>query len=138
MRPSYNPKRPFEENNVSIPKSNDEIQKPITQLWHLNGDCPTKKEDVLRASSIKSFGKKTHRTILEPPRSVEPDLDKQGGGRQLLSNRLNFVGVTRLGVLALVHTVPSEVVIHEWSINEFSATISLCMDGDDSISFNIL
>ncbi|KAF5952686.1 hypothetical protein HYC85_010630 [Camellia sinensis] len=77
MRPSCNPKRLFEENNVSIPKSNEGILKPITQLWNLNGDCPTKKEDVLRASSIKGFGKKKHKTIPEPPRSAEPDLDKK-------------------------------------------------------------
>ncbi|KAF5952684.1 hypothetical protein HYC85_010628 [Camellia sinensis] len=64
MRPSYYPKRLFEENNVSIPNSNEGIVKPFTQLWYLNGDCPeatipirTKMADVLRASSIKGFGK---------------------------------------------------------------------------------
>ncbi|KAL7204609.1 hypothetical protein ACSBR2_017647 [Camellia fascicularis] len=89
MRPSYYPKGLFEENNMSIPKSNQGILKLVTQLWHLNGDCleatipiRTKKEDVLRASSIKSFGKKKHRTILEPLRSAERGLDKQGGGGQ--------------------------------------------------------
>ncbi|KAL8204407.1 hypothetical protein R6Q57_010030 [Mikania cordata] len=40
--------------------------KSFTQLWHSNGKCPkgtiairrTKKEDMLRASSLKSYGRK--------------------------------------------------------------------------------
>ncbi|KAL3507407.1 hypothetical protein ACH5RR_032789 [Cinchona calisaya] len=57
MRPNNYPESAFVEAN----------NKPITQLWQLNGRCPTgtipirrtKKEDVLRAISIKSnIGKK--------------------------------------------------------------------------------
>lgn len=44
--------------------------KAITQVWHKSGVCPdntvpirrTKKEDILRAKSTESFGKKTHRS----------------------------------------------------------------------------
>ena len=59
---------------------------PITQLWHTNGRCPedtipvrrTKEEDVLRASSVKRYGRKKHRAIPKP-RSAEPDLINQSG-----------------------------------------------------------
>ncbi|KAL7204290.1 hypothetical protein ACSBR2_017373 [Camellia fascicularis] len=74
MRPSYHLEGLFGEKNESIPKSNEGISKSITQLWHLNGRCPegtipirrTKKKEILKASSIKSFGKKQHGTIPEP------------------------------------------------------------------------
>jgi hypothetical protein len=58
MRPSYHPEG----------LSNDSSTAPhsITQTWRKNGKCPTntipirrtREEDVLRASSIKRFGKK--------------------------------------------------------------------------------
>ncbi|GMP42078.1 hypothetical protein CsSME_00011941 [Camellia sinensis var. sinensis] len=81
MRPSYHPKGLFEENKESIPKSNKGISKSITKLWHLNGRCPegtisitrTKKKEILRASFIKSFGKKQHRTIPEPTMFTQPE-----------------------------------------------------------------
>ncbi|KAI8026997.1 hypothetical protein LOK49_LG02G01196 [Camellia lanceoleosa] len=69
MRPSYHP------------ESNEGISKSITQLWHLNGRCPegtipirrTKKKEILRASSIKSFGRKQHGTIPEPTMPTKPE-----------------------------------------------------------------
>ncbi|KAL0436752.1 UNVERIFIED_CONTAM: hypothetical protein Sradi_0383100 [Sesamum radiatum] len=82
MRPSYHPEGLFDENKISAkPK---ERTNPITQLWHMNGKCPedtipirrTKKEDVLRASSVKRYGKKKHRSIPKP-RSADPDLINQ-------------------------------------------------------------
>jgi hypothetical protein len=44
------------------------------RVWHLNGRCPEgtvpirriKEEDVLRASSVESFGKKNHPSIPKP------------------------------------------------------------------------
>ncbi|KAF5939264.1 hypothetical protein HYC85_023523 [Camellia sinensis] len=79
MRPSYHPEGLFEENKESIPKSNEGISKSITQLWHLSGRCPegtipirrTKKKEILRVSSIKSFGKKQRGTIPEPTMSTQ-------------------------------------------------------------------
>ena len=81
MRPSFHPEgRLFDESKVSS-KS-----KSINQLWHLNGRCPagtipvrrTKEDDLLRASSIKSYGRKKHLTIPKPS-SAQPDLINQGG-----------------------------------------------------------
>ncbi|KAL7234030.1 hypothetical protein ACSBR1_017599 [Camellia fascicularis] len=80
MSPSYYPEGLFEENKESIPKSNEGISKSITQVWHLNGRCPegtipirrTKKKEILKASSIKSFAKKQHRTIPEPTMYTQP------------------------------------------------------------------
>ncbi|KAI3826891.1 hypothetical protein L1987_00951 [Smallanthus sonchifolius] len=52
----------------------------ITQLWHSNGKCPkgtipvikTKKEDVLRADSVKSYGKRSF--LVAQPGSIDPEL----------------------------------------------------------------
>ena len=84
------------ESKVSIPKSNEGNSKPMTQLWHLNGKCPegtvpirrTKTEDLLRASSIKSYGKKKHKAIPRPPRSADPDLINQSGHQVPKNKRL--------------------------------------------------
>lgn len=53
----------FEESNEMSSKS-----MSIVQLWHQRGTCPdgtipirrTKEEDILRASCVQQFGKKTH------------------------------------------------------------------------------
>ncbi|KAF7836944.1 uncharacterized protein G2W53_005426 [Senna tora] len=81
MRPDFHPEGLFEDNKVSESK---ERSKPLTQLWHVNGKCPedtvpirrTKEDDVLRASSVKRYGRKKHRTIPKP-RSADPDLINQ-------------------------------------------------------------
>ncbi|XP_048323696.1 protein neprosin [Ziziphus jujuba] len=82
MRPSYHPERlNFGESKVSSSKS-----KRVTQLWHTKGRCPegtipvrrTKQEDILRASSIKSYGKKKQKSFPQP-RSADPDLLSQSG-----------------------------------------------------------
>lgn len=62
MRPSFVP-----EGGSTFTKKE---AKAITQVWHKNGVCPdntvpirrTKKEDILRAKSIESFGKGTHQS----------------------------------------------------------------------------
>ncbi|KAA8520314.1 hypothetical protein F0562_014570 [Nyssa sinensis] len=90
MRPNYHPEGLFDEKKVSNSKSHN-ITKPITQLWHLNGRCPegtipirrTSREDILRASSVKSFGKK-NRTSPQP-RSAEPDLINQSGHQHAIA-----------------------------------------------------
>lgn len=87
MRPNYHPEGLIDEKKVSNPQSNEGKSKPITQLWHLNGKCPegtipirrTKKEDLLRTSSVQSYGKKKHGTIVKPARSADPDLISQSG-----------------------------------------------------------
>jgi len=84
MGPSYTPESLFGESKVS--EKPKESVNPITQLWHQNGVCSegtipvrrTKKEDVLRASSVKRYGKKKHLSV-PLPRSADPDLINQSG-----------------------------------------------------------
>ncbi|GFZ02731.1 tRNA-splicing ligase [Actinidia rufa] len=93
VRPNYHPEGLMGESKVSIPKSNEQSSKPMTQLWHMNGRCPegtvpirrTKTEDLLRASSIKSYGKKKHKAIPRPPRSADPDLINQSGHQHAIA-----------------------------------------------------
>lgn len=93
MRPSYHPEGLFDENKA--PEKLKERSNPIAQLWHTNGKCPedtiavrrTKKEDVLRASSIKRYGRKNHRTTILKPRSADPDIVNESG-HQVNSNKL--------------------------------------------------
>ncbi|XP_058200506.1 protein neprosin-like [Rhododendron vialii] len=89
-RPGYHPEGLYDENKVSA--ENKETVKPITQLWHMNGQCPeetipirrTKKDDVLRASSVKRYGKKKQTSIPEP-RSADPDLINQSGHQHAIA-----------------------------------------------------
>ncbi|KAA8515744.1 hypothetical protein F0562_018645 [Nyssa sinensis] len=91
MRPNYHPEGLFGESKVFNSISNDG-SKPITQLWHLGGRCPegtipirrTSREDILRASSVKSFGKKQHRSTPQP-RSADPDLINQSGHQHAIA-----------------------------------------------------
>ena len=89
MRPNYHPEGLFDENKASAKPI--ERSSPITQLWHQNGRCPegtvpirrTKKDDVLRASSAKRYGRKKHRSIPQP-RSADPDLINQSGHQVII------------------------------------------------------
>ncbi|KAG6790912.1 protein neprosin [Populus alba] len=91
MRPGYHPEgRVFDDNKVST--ESKERTNPITQSWHVNGKCPegtipirrTKKDDVLRASSVKRYGKKKHRAIPQP-RSADPDLVNESGHQHAIA-----------------------------------------------------
>ncbi|CAN6372452.1 unnamed protein product [Urochloa humidicola] len=61
MRPSMQSSGLYDESNVAS----------ITQTWHQNGECPkdtvpirrTREEDVMRASSVRMYGKKTFGSI---------------------------------------------------------------------------
>uniref|UniRef100_A0A2P2KGH7 Uncharacterized protein MANES_03G087500 n=1 Tax=Rhizophora mucronata TaxID=61149 RepID=A0A2P2KGH7_RHIMU len=83
MRPSYLPEGLFAESKLS--SQSKESTNPFGQLWHLNGKCPedtipirrTKRDDVLRASSIKGYGRKNGN--VPKPRSSDPDLINQSG-----------------------------------------------------------
>ncbi|KAM7528637.1 hypothetical protein LguiB_032047 [Lonicera macranthoides] len=44
----------------------------------------TKKDDILRASSVKRYGKKKHRTIPKP-RSADPDLVNESGHQHAIA-----------------------------------------------------
>jgi hypothetical protein len=84
MRPSYHPEGLFDDNKVSAEPKGKETHIP--QLWHRYGKCTegtipmrrTREDDVLRASSVKRYGKKKHRSV-PIPKSAEPDLINQNG-----------------------------------------------------------
>ncbi|KAH7665701.1 Neprosin domain-containing protein [Dioscorea alata] len=84
MTPSFHPDGLYDVNKVS--------SESISQLWHANGRCPentvpirrTKREDVLRASSVKRFGRKKQLN-LKHPMSAEPDLVNQSGHQHAIA-----------------------------------------------------
>ncbi|XP_028777883.1 uncharacterized protein LOC114734414 [Neltuma alba] len=67
---------------VKIESKMSSKSKPIVQPWHQVGSCPnrtipirrTRKEDILRASSIQQFGKKNLKTV-----PLRPYVAGQGG-----------------------------------------------------------
>ncbi|XVF14730.1 hypothetical protein REPUB_Repub09cG0087000 [Reevesia pubescens] len=87
MTPNFHPEGVFVSSKMKQGSS-----RTITQPWHLNGRCPegtipvrrTKKDDLLRASSIKAFGKKKHKTIPQP-RSADPDFISQSGHQHAIA-----------------------------------------------------
>ncbi|KAE8709946.1 hypothetical protein F3Y22_tig00110328pilonHSYRG00954 [Hibiscus syriacus] len=90
MTPNFHPERAFAESKVSSNTKPGSSRK-ITQMWHLYGRCPEgtipmrrTKEDLLRASSVKAFGKKRHKTIPQP-RSADPDLFSQSGHQHAIA-----------------------------------------------------
>ncbi|KAM3196919.1 hypothetical protein ACQJBY_072548 [Aegilops geniculata] len=82
MRPSYEPGDMYHESNFTA--------HPITQTWHKNGKCPentipirrTNEEDVLRAISIKRYGKKRPRSIPNLSSFSDPDTPNIPRGHQ--------------------------------------------------------
>jgi hypothetical protein len=80
MRPNYHPDGLYDES-----KSGGGGEKPMVQLWHQGGRCPedtvpirrTKRDDLLRASSMRRYGKKRHPA--PNPMSVDPNLLNEGG-----------------------------------------------------------
>lgn len=86
MRPNSNPM--WKNDNVkmsSMMNASSSVEKPkaVGQLWRSNGKCPkgtipirrTSKEDVLRATSFKSYAKKKRFSTVDQPNSVNPDMD---------------------------------------------------------------
>jgi hypothetical protein len=81
MRPNYHPEGLFDESKTSSSSG----ERPMVQLWHQNGMCPegtvpirrTKKDDLLRASSMRRYGRKRHTTA--NPMSVNPTMLNEGG-----------------------------------------------------------
>ncbi|KAJ0502594.1 putative neprosin [Helianthus annuus] len=71
---------------------NHTIKETMTQLWNSYGKCPkgtipvrrTKKEDVLRASSVKRYGKKSSSTFAQL-NSIDPDLINQNGHQHAIA-----------------------------------------------------
>nr|GFB87533.1 formate dehydrogenase subunit alpha like [Tanacetum cinerariifolium] len=73
--------------------SQENNKDTINQLWHLNGKCSegtipvrrTKKEDILRASSIKNYGKKNSLSAVAQPNSIDLDLINQSGHQHAIA-----------------------------------------------------
>ncbi|CAD5179802.1 unnamed protein product [Musa acuminata subsp. malaccensis] len=89
MRPAFHPEGLlFDESKVASQKKTPSM----AQLWHQNGRCPedtipirrTKRDDVLRASSVKRYGKKKHRSIPNPL-SIDPDLLNESGHQHAIA-----------------------------------------------------
>ncbi|XP_076951615.1 protein neprosin-like [Bidens hawaiensis] len=101
MEPNYHPTW-INNNDIKVssvmnedgPSSSSKPSKhgTITQLWNSIGQCPketipvrrTKKEDVLRASSVKRYGKKGYSTFAKP-NSIDPDLINQNGHQHAIA-----------------------------------------------------
>lgn len=89
MSPSYHP----EGMNYKTMKVSAENEQRITQLWHSNGRCAkgtipirrTKKEDILRASSVKNYGKKQSLSTVAQPNSIDLDLINQSGHQHAIA-----------------------------------------------------
>jgi len=81
MRPNYHPEGLYDESKTSSSSG----ERPMAQLWHQNGTCPegtvpirrTKKDDLLRASSMRRYGRKRYTTA--NPMSVNPTMLNEGG-----------------------------------------------------------
>ncbi|GLU02656.1 hypothetical protein SLE2022_198990 [Rubroshorea leprosula] len=90
MRPTFYPEDLFGQNKAS--SKSKQQSKPVSQLWQLNGRCPrgtvpirrTKQDDVLRASSVQTFGKKVLRTIPQPS-SAGPNLLTQSAHQHAIA-----------------------------------------------------
>ncbi|PWA33746.1 hypothetical protein CTI12_AA624730 [Artemisia annua] len=76
-------------------------QEVISQLWHSNGKCAkgtipirrTKKEDILRASSVKRYGKKKSFSSVALPSSIDPDhIDPNGHQHAIAYTKGQFYG----------------------------------------------
>jgi hypothetical protein len=84
VRPNYHPDGLYDESKSNVASTSDE-ERPKVQLWHRNGRCPkdtvpirrTKKGDLLRASSMRRYGRKRHTTA--NPMSVSPTMLNEGG-----------------------------------------------------------
>ncbi|XP_020694144.1 uncharacterized protein LOC110108005 [Dendrobium catenatum] len=91
MRPAFHPESLYDESKL-VSHSGAKKQNTVAQLWHQNGRCPegtipirrTKGEDVLRASSVKRYGRKKHRTIPKP-RFADPDLINESGHQHAIA-----------------------------------------------------
>lgn len=92
MRPNYHSEGLYDENKMRIEsKQRENIHQP----WHVNGVCPedtiypirrTKEEDVLRAISVKTHGKKHNSfpVFISIPKYTNSYTDNESG-RQVMN-----------------------------------------------------
>lgn len=94
LRPNYHPEGVFGEKKLV---SNKPKAKKVTQMWQLKGRCPkgtvpirrSKKQDVLRASSVENYGKKyknNRKIVPKKPKSANPgDFISQSGHQHAIA-----------------------------------------------------
>ncbi|XP_042384476.1 uncharacterized protein LOC121976397 isoform X2 [Zingiber officinale] len=83
MRPNFHPEKLLDDGKATSQK------EAMVQQWHQNGRCPedtipirrTTMNDVLRASSVKRYGRKKHKNIPNPL-SFDPNLLNENNGHQ--------------------------------------------------------
>ncbi|KAH0450855.1 hypothetical protein IEQ34_021547 [Dendrobium chrysotoxum] len=91
LRPAFHPEGLYDKSNLASELSKEK-PNTLTQLWHQIGRCPegtipirrTRKEELLRASSVKRYGRKKHRTI-PMPRFADPDLINESGHQHAIA-----------------------------------------------------
>ncbi|KAL0907018.1 hypothetical protein M5K25_025556 [Dendrobium thyrsiflorum] len=91
LRPAFHPEGLYDKKNLASELSKEK-PNTLTQLWHQIGRCPegtipirrTRKEEVLRASSVKRYGRKKQRTIPRP-RFADPDLINESGHQHAIA-----------------------------------------------------
>ncbi|XP_020698392.1 uncharacterized protein LOC110111040 [Dendrobium catenatum] len=91
LRPAFHPEGLYDKNNLASELSKEKPNS-LTQLWHQIGRCPegtipirrTRKEEVLRTSSVKRHGRKKRRTI-PSPRFADPDLINESGHQHAIA-----------------------------------------------------
>ncbi|XP_020574765.1 uncharacterized protein LOC110020846 isoform X2 [Phalaenopsis equestris] len=91
LRPAFHPEGLYDERKVASDQSNNGAHS-IAQLWHQSGRCPkgtvpirrTRREDILRASSVKRYGKKKQRSVPRPF-LAEPDFISEGGHQHAIA-----------------------------------------------------
>ncbi|KAK8943436.1 hypothetical protein KSP40_PGU018704 [Platanthera guangdongensis] len=91
LRPTFHPNGLYDESKLTS-EPNKKLHSAITQLWHQNGRCPegtipirrTRREEILRASSVRRHGRKKHKTIPRPS-SADPDLINNSGHQHAIT-----------------------------------------------------
>ena len=88
--PAYHPEGLYDDAKSSV-ASNNAGEKPMLQQWHQNGRCPketvpirrTKKDDLLRASSMRRYGRKWQ--TAPNPLSIDPNMLNEGGHQHAIA-----------------------------------------------------
>nr|CAD1827925.1 unnamed protein product [Ananas comosus var. bracteatus] len=96
LRPAFHPEGLMQDDESKFKitaSSGEKTRKPMTQLWHQSGEsCPentipirrTKKQDLLRATSFRRYGKKKHNSF-PSPMSGDPDLLNESGHQHAIA-----------------------------------------------------
>ncbi|CAH9085480.1 unnamed protein product [Cuscuta epithymum] len=139
MMPNYHPESLFMDGKVLMNRTKSKKRpRPIAQLWHLNGRCPkgtipirrTKEDDILRATSIESYGKKKLKSSVPIPGSFNPNVGTTSTGHE---HAIAFVnGGTYYGAKASINVWGPKVEQNR----EFSLSQIWILGGDFNSDLN--